>query len=60
MLDGIMKNLLRMVFPLGITVKIDGEKEEIRIYTGEILSKTLTFAEAEQEINGQLSADSTS
>ena len=53
MLSGIMKNVLRVILPLGIRIKIDADEQVIRIYSGDDEIKTLTFDEAEKEINEQ-------
>ncbi len=53
MINGVLKNILRVFFPLGVKIKIDAEHQVIRVYNGDEEVKKLTFDEAEKEINEQ-------
>lgn len=55
MSNGILKNILRVFFPLGVRIKIDAGEQVIRVYNGDEEVKKLTFDEAEKEINEQFS-----
>ena len=57
-LNTIMKQAMRIFFPLGIRIKIDAGAQVVRVYNGEDEVKTLTFDEAEKEINEQFSTTS--